>query len=997
MSSSGERMSELRRALEPQRGDQTLPGTPAAAAITLVPNSCIQFLDLGFSEMDAVRVRRRFFEERDSEADEGPTLHAVTIDSDAIQHPITGAPLSPSDTYSVDMAQAFAPFLDTWVPMPFLRSITDADGEPMLDDGPTNWARVFVTRTTAAEDRRGAGYRIVLALDTSIDTKPAARNRAYAAPRLDDILKGASFIFSDDESEIAGFVSEAWVDDWIAELYREHRQRQATAAGIEDEGDYGLEHLAHYLTFLTVLSTGCDLPPIRFLKLASEQAQWTATGVDLILDLGSSRTTALLRERRTGTGPQSADRISLLPLRELSEPWRVHAEIFSSRVEFAKTALGNEAWSRWSGRTNAFFWPSLARTGREAERLSSEQPASEDWTGLSSPLNYLWDDQPAPTTWRFARQSRRSPMRGALLSGLQLAPFTEAGDVQDLSVKGSAPSKPRFSRSSLVTFLTAEIVVQAMVAMNAPRYRIDGKPRVLERLVLTYPSGLSPHEQAILKTRVEGAVDAVWQSMGWTQPGTPLAPRKPEVLFASDTATNAGLAYLQNELGYKFRGKAREYIDLMGKQRPEHKNGRSLRIASLDIGGACSSLSIATYELSESGTLIQTPQVVDGCRIGTSDVLKAVVERHLIPVLERRLIECKLPAARKFLARVIAGRSTKRTAQSEDFGRRFATEVAHPLAIGVLETYMSSRSLASDVPVERTLESLASLKAHNARAVLDELEDLAADEGADAFLPHEVLISFRDRDIAATIRSVLEPMLASTARIIRALDCDAILVSGWAAKLPPVMDTLVERLPSQLNRIVSLPDYRVANWYALRERAGTIGDSKSAAAMGAAVASSGMAAGGLPFQLKPIEADSSRLYTGRMNDRGLLDNDTVMFVLCEPGAAADANGKYPRVATGAFDTPVVIGGRRIALESWPATPLYRLDYEPQDHKARVRMPLKVTIERVPGEGAMPETLKVVRACDADGTNLAPSDVVLRLQTLKSAKGHWLDTGAIAIE
>ena len=134
-----------------------------------------------------------------------------------------------------------------------------------------------------------------------------------------------------------------------------------------------------------------------------------------------------------------------------------------------------------------------------------------------------------------------------------------------------------------------------------------------------------------------------------------------------------------------------------------------------------------------------------------------------------------------------------------------------------------------------------------------------------------------------------------------------------------------------------------------------------------------------------------------MNARGLVDNDTVMFVLCDSNAANDANGKYPRVATGSFETPVMLGARRIALENWPATPLYRLDYEPHDHRARVRNPLKVTIERVPGEEGMPETLKVVRACDADGTNLAPSEITLRLQTLRSAKGHWLDTGAITIE
>ncbi len=997
MSIAAEMSAETRRAAEAAHGKSIATGA-GEAVVTLVPNGCIQFFDHRVGEVDAVRVRRRFFEEAEGDTGEGPSLHAVALNDDVIHHPVTGDPIDASETYSIDGAQAFAPFLDTWLPLPYLLEAgEDGDGRPLLDEGPTNWARVFITHATASDDRR-AGYKVVLALDTMIDPRTRAGNRSYAGPLLEDVKQGATFHFSDDENDIAGFVSEVWVDDWLSAIYREHQIRKSAAAGEEDwSGDRGLEHLAHYLTLLSVLRQSCEFPSIRFMDLAAEQSQWNAVGVDLVLDMGNSRTCALLNEKSPQAAAHERSKVSMLPMRDLSQPWRIHSDMFSSRIQFAKADHGNEAWSRWSGRTNAFYWPSLVRAGREAERLAAEQPASEDWTGLSSPMHYIWDDQPSPIAWRFVRQAAGTPGRGTLISGLQLTHVSETGDVLDLAEKRGVATKPRFSRSSLTTFFAVELIVQTLVAINAPARRGNGRPRVLERIVLTMPPNLAPHEQTILKSRVEGAVQLVWRSLGYSEPGARYAPRTPEVRFASDNATNAGLAYLHNELGYKFNGKVREYLDLMGKQRPEHKSGRSLRIASLDIGGSATCLSVATYELNDSGTLVQSPQLADGCRTGGDDILKAIVERHLMPALERRLVDCKLANAKRFLERIICGKGGKRTAWSGEFGRRFASGIALPLAISILETHLGSRVRSDDVPIERTLGSLISLNAPDARVVLDELDELAADEGADTFSPNETLISFRDRDIAYTIKSVLDPVLSNVARIVQALDCDVLLVSGWASRLPAVMDMLVERMPSQPNRIVPLSDYRVAAWYSVRERPGTIGDSKSVAAMGAVLASSGTAAGGLPLTMRTLEPEAMRIHVGRMSERGLVANDTIMFVLGEPGLGKDSGGKDARICTVSIEPPVLLGGRRIGLENWPATPLYWLAHEPLDQKTRTRGPLKVTIERVPAERGQPETLRVVRACDADGNNLAPAEMALRLQTLKSPKGHWLDTGAIVIE
>ena len=126
--------------------------------------------------------------------------------------------------------------------------------------------------------------------------------------------------------------------------------------------------------------------------------------VDLALDLGTGRTCVLIDERHPAgkTSERDLRGVVALPLRDLSRPWLTTRGPFPSRMEFARASFGNEALSRWSGRMQAFHWPSLARIGNEAAELAAAQCANEAVTGLSSPMHYVWDEAPSPHVWRFA-------------------------------------------------------------------------------------------------------------------------------------------------------------------------------------------------------------------------------------------------------------------------------------------------------------------------------------------------------------------------------------------------------------------------------------------------------------------------------------------------------------------------------------------------------------------------------------------------------------------
>ena len=167
------------------------------------------------------------------------------------------------------------------------------------------------------------------------------------------------------------------------------------------------EHLARYLVFLDLLEEARVLPRVRLLDTVSSHIGYEPVAVDLVLDIGNTRTCGLLVEEHPGQGMNLTDSYPLA-LRDLGRPEVTYARPFESRVEFARASFGRDTISRRSGRAGAFAWPSPMRVGPEAVRLAASRQGNEGATGLSSPKRYLWDERPNTQGWRFnGRRHRR--------------------------------------------------------------------------------------------------------------------------------------------------------------------------------------------------------------------------------------------------------------------------------------------------------------------------------------------------------------------------------------------------------------------------------------------------------------------------------------------------------------------------------------------------------------------------------------------------------------
>lgn len=828
-------------------------GSPASSHISLVPHSGIQFAQFELQRNEIQFVYRRFLEEEVVIAGQATrVLHALALDDGTLYHPITKRPLKLDDTAFLSGQQGLEPYLGAWLPLPFLRLDTRAaDGTPVYGAGPANWVRAFVTRDAGKGAGAPAGYTIVLAFDTAVAMR-AAGGSAPACPTSEDVKEGKGFALTDRAEHVASFLSEPWVDEWLRRQCGAHRASLPSGTDAETRSWTGakslqLDHVARYLTYLSVLSRACGALEARFVDTLSQDRLPACMDVDLVLDVGNSRTSGALVEVAGEAASPSAGGVRPIEMRDLSRPWLVHPAPIESRLEFARPQFGDAALSRRSGRGNAFLWPSLVRIGAEAIWLASGPASREGTTGLSSLKRYVTDTLSSDEAWRFSAGSGAEAL-GAVVSGPVLAHLNERGDVLRQGSTNQQPAvRPRFSRSALFGLFIAELLLQSISRLNAPvqASSVDGArlPRRLRRIVLTMPFNVAAEERETMGQRLRDAVDLIWQSCGWTEIGSALL-QKPVVEFGFDEAMSAQFVFLFNEIKEKLNASAAEYVEMIGRSRPELGALAALRIASIDIGGGSTGLTIVTYAPAEHGAI--APRVAHSARIhhGGDDVLRSLISAVLMPAIASELQSRGLDDAAGFVHEAL-GVAVAGLDPDDRFARRFMAQYAQPVALAILKDYQALRPGARHTIRSVTLGGLAARAAGIGGSVAEEVDTLAAQMGAVGFKLAETEIVIRPAAISAAIRTVLGPVLGEHLAVVDAFDCDQVLLTGWMSQLPDVMDIALERLPDRPERIVPMHSYDVAGWYPFARASGRIGDPKSTAVAGALLAqrTSGLVAG----------------------------------------------------------------------------------------------------------------------------------------------------------
>ncbi|CNE87584.1 virulence factor SrfB [Yersinia enterocolitica] len=1012
--------------------------------ITLVGDSGIQFMDFGLNLKrqpagefvklaNGVLTRLIYNEQRD--------YYFYQPTPDNIE--------KAKSQYDVPTEQSLKLLDSAWLPLPLFRfSLPN-----IYQEGPLNWARFRIVKLPEP-DIDGHSHRMTLAIDTRIMAKQ--QSAADLSPNHEDVNAGATFAVATATYALNWYLTQDWVKDWLIEVFKEASKGRDID---EREDEIAQQYpLAHYLNLLSLMAIpleglqtqtepSVELP--QFKVIANREVNAIKPiPVDLILDVGNSRTCGILIEDHGQSGSGLMHNY-VLKLRDLSAPEHIYTDPFESKVEFSQAFFGKDHCSVRSGRHDAFQWPTIARIGREASRLASRRRGSEGSTGLSSPKRYLWDEKFYGQGWRFngSYVQDTNPLATAAPFANLIDEKGEALHTIEDEMDRIPVFTPRYSRSSLMTFMLSEVLTQAISQINSPEQRIReghaGLPRQLRHIILTVPPGLPMAERCILDERMRQAVGLVWKSLRWhTGENDPYADGNeehnkgnlkiplPKIRVEWDEASCAQLVYLYTEINQNFAGHPEVFFDTLG--RPDRKERETITIASIDIGGGTTDLVITDYRLDRNGVsggganvhIIPHQRFRDSFKIAGDDILLDVIQSYVLPAFELSLREAGVHTVETLMSQLCGSQNI--SAAEAVLRQQLSLQLFVPLALHILTRYeqYDPQNDQTHLLINQRVSELLPVD-----SISDEVEGFVRREVQKAGGPNDFKLT--DINLNLTLAKMhndlcsgkfnIDKVLTALCEVLSCYHCDLLLLTGRPSQLPGIQAIVRRNLPLPPGRILSLHGYQTGTWYPFHKN-GHIDDPKSTASVGAML-SQLCANHSIPnfhFRISALKPYSTIRHIGIIDMDNLIHDADVIYRHIE---SEDGQIKLPLVMEqeGEATTQNIVmrgdlrlGYRQLDAERWPAAPLYTLRFSESGREKFSKatstdsgspyLKVRLTIDK--GDkgkaakklGLISDRLTIAHVSSNTDKSFSKNDLELELNTMPDTglidSRHWLDSGSV---
>ena len=916
--------------------------------------------------------------------------------------------IAEEDIFIVKARQAVKIFEGEWLPVPFFKENSNVNMVNGYLPGPTTWARMKILPLVSNHNNSPFTHEIIFAFDTQ--TANPEDYPDYIMPRRGDIENDFNpkepFSLASGLDNVFPLVPSpnSWGYQWIDEYGKEGIKRLGLSKRLIE--DYEFYPLATYLTLLKSLST-LDIP-----KVILYDTQEDATiEVDLVLDIGNSRTCGLILETSSLNRhkPFSFHNASSLEIRNLSQPNIVYDNAFEMSIAFTKTSFGKRI--KESGRERAFEWPSLVRVGNEAILLSSSRNIHGFDSTLSSPKRYLWDSDPKITNWK--------NLDGSEITFSELTTFfDDRGEILDSELV--KPLNPKYSRKSLMTFSLIEIILQALSQINSYKFRYKSgteyAKRILKRVVLTTPTAMLESDKKEFWNSAQSALKALrkfykleeveikYQSMlnsdlEIVPNGDNIGKRRGLTDWRYDEATCSQLVFLYSEIKDKYQNSTDKFFELEGKIRNYssliksnqdidlnelgYSNKKAVTIASLDIGGGTTDLMICSYlNNSANGTAVITPipEFYEGFNIAGDDILKRIVERILIPQIEEYAISLGCSSSQDVMNYLFGSIMGKHDALAKEMKKLFSTQMALPIATEILKQSIKK----DEVEIRLCGDFFGESINRPYGKIVEFINSYINSHGAENFDIYKVPIRLHPDEIEDTIKQILSPILKKLTNIIHIYSCDFILLAGRPTKLPIIRDIINRFLPIRPDKVIKFTDYRIGNWYPFANERGTIDDPKTVVAVGASIA----LMGGKLARLDGFRIDTKYLkdiVTSTANYIGGYNHEQKRVQKVWFNNKGNQEEEELK-----FDGPIYIGMKQLNIDDWISTPMFKLMFRDNSvaKDYQHHLPFKVELER-----KSKEKINII-AISSIGTDIRLKNdiLVLKPQTIIEDEGYWIDSG-----
>lgn len=915
---------------------------------------------------------------------------------------------------TLEQIPAFELLLDKWLPMPMFRK--EVDGVTAAPY-PLAWCRMKMSRIGEGSVKGKERFRLVWAFDTCTTDDPLSNFR----PSIFEEDEGCvNYCMCNKADILLEFMSSS-------EEFHSFSDYIASILNIDLSKEESCKYKAFYIYFLNFIRLSNGAPEISLHDKQSREIP-----VDLVLDIGNSRTCGVLFEEGDFTKSQ------MLQLRDLtSSPWFCpENKTYDMRLVFRKADFGNDIVLD----EEMFQWYSFVRIGEEARKLVyrslEEEGLAEKTTNYSSPKRYLWDTKKFDGQWENMvttddpfNVSLTNEISVPVLSSLFANDGTYSPDgVDQVNV---LDSEHKYSRASLMTFAFIELFQQAICQINSTEFRKWGNVdcrRYLRKIIVTCPTAMPLKEQIFLRKSASEAFDAITKCMPKLKPAEiipsasalkiidPYADPKVRV-WSYDEASCCQFVYLYAEIRERYMNEIHKFFELKGHVRPELAeqgyNNKALTIGSIDIGAGTTDIMICSYEYEGKGNskITPTPLFWDSFYLAGDDILRNLVQTVVIE--GKNLNDPNMGNISSALTCRILAMTDEQLRQlpcydndvyktkindicntyNEDEKKNkliaFSSILIHDF-FGTDSSMMSYRdrrcrndfNIQISVPiVQRMLELLRThrpSKLYTYDELFSELKPAAYlldyFEHHFGFRFEELNWRYEPVEIADIVKSTMEPLMKQMALVFYTHHCDIIVLAGRPSSLDAITELFIKYIPTPPDRLIRLNEYRVGSWFPTADGQGYFYDQKSIVAVGAMVgylASNGGSLGlnlDLSKMIKKMQSTAN--YIGEYNAR----RQQVTTTLLSPSSAT------AELSASVF--PVFLGCRQFDASIYQARPLYAI-YNHGHHDI-----LKIRLSRSFNDNK--EIVTIEEAADAEYRS-RKADLEIVQQSLVEGK-YWLDKG-----
>lgn len=911
---------------------------------------------------------------------------------------------------------AFYHLLDHWLPVPMF----EVGKDDMTMAYPTNWCRVKMSVIGDGAEKGRVRFRLIWAFDTTTTDDSLSTTKPTFA---NDNSTNLNYALCNRVDEMRGFLP---LDDTFS-------QYLAALLGIDvqkiESNKY--RYIAYYIYFISFLRLSGAAPEVTLYDSPDKE-----TDVDLVLDIGNSRTCGVLFEKSDFT------KAVMLELRDMSEPYRTYNQPFDMRFVFRKADFGGAMTLD----EDVFEWRSFVRLGEEAKRLTyrslEELDTSELRTNYSSPKRYLWDDKPYDGQWK-NMTTVDDPTNVFVNQDIYIKGLSDYFEPDGTyNSDGALSLSNNFSRGSLMTFVMIEIYLQAIAQINSMRFRekhgdFDVRRR-LSKVILTCPTAMPVAEQIKLREAAVNAYDVLMKNNPVLKPLI-IAPSpaglktsfdafgQKKLEWAYDEASCGQLVYLYAEIVERYKGEYKRFFDIKGHVRSELKeqgyDKKSVTIGSVDIGAGTTDLMICSYEYDEgsgnSGRITPIPKFWDSFYLAGDEILRKIVHQFVIegnqfdsPNLgciesalksrlyamtddELRNLPClksgKESAAvyKSKVDNIIMSTSPQQRMQKLDSLANDLVNVFFGADISL--HYARDRRCRTDfntqisVPIAQFM--LERLRRHRPSKVYGFNDIFTEYRPADYLLDHfadhfgfrfeELNWRYDPQVISEYVKATMEPLIKQLSIILFAYNCDIIVLSGRPTSIDSINELFIKYYPLSPDRLVSLNEeqYRVGSWYPFSDGEGFFFDQKSVVAVGAMIGYLASHEGfkGLVLDFNPMMEKMKPT----SNYIGLFDSKTQMV----RNSVLSPENSMATLEISNF--PAHIGCKQLDYSAYQARPLYAIYNNSQNPVLRISLSRSFEDK---------EVILLEEVTDLYNNPVTKGSVELIQQSIADDGKYWLDKG-----